>query len=342
MKLIPDQVRYTPEASELEASGDRPESAGNDSERVLRGSLAHGHSWWRRIGRRSGALFPYELILLPALAMFVFQGLPVIHGILISLQDFSIWNPEPTFVGLWNYSRVLSNPLFYLALENTGLFLLLAVSLELILGLCIALLISKPFPGERVVRILLLFPLLVAPVVAGLMFYWMFNAEFGFINKVLGLLGFPTVLWFNRPWTAFLIIVLADVWTWTPWFTLLLYSALQTLPPEPVEAAHLDGANAWQIFRNITLPLLFPVASFTVLIRSFDAFRVFDVVWTMTAGGPGNATEVFGTFVYRIGLLTVNYSEGAAAAMIGALIIMVVGVVVYGTISRIVWGRTAA
>ncbi|HSB73000.1 MAG TPA: sugar ABC transporter permease [Candidatus Methylomirabilis sp.] len=342
MIIHPDKMRSTSGASKVEAAGDRSRFAGSDDESVIRGSLARRHTWRRRIGRRSDALFPYELILLPALAMLVFQMVPVVHGILISLQDFSIWNPEPVFVGLWNYSRVLSNPLFYLALKNTGLFLVLAVGLELVSGLCIALLINKPFPGERVVRILLLFPLLVAPVVAGLMFYWMFNAEFGFINKILGLSGLPTVLWFNRPWTAFLIIVLADVWTWTPWFTLLLYSALQTLPPEPVEAARLDGANAWQIFHHITLPLLFPVASFTVLIRSFDAFRVFDVVWTMTGGGPGNATEVFGTFVYRIGLLTVNYSEGAAAAMIGAVIIMVVGLVVYRTFSRIVWGRTAS
>jgi len=342
MKINPDKDRYTPEASEIEDAGDRSKFAGSDGESILRGSLARGRPWRRLIGSRSNALFPYELILLPALAMVVFQMIPVVHGILISLQDFSIWNPEPVFVGLRNYSRVLSYPLFYLALKNTGLFLVLAVGLELVFGLCIALLINKPFPGERVVKILLLFPLLVAPVVAGLMFYWMFNAEFGFINKVFGFLGLPTVLWFNRPWTAFLIIVLADVWTWTPWVTLLLYSALQTLPPEPVEAARLDGANVWQIFHHITLPLLFPVASFTVLIRSFDAFRVFDVVWTMTAGGPGNATEVFGTFVYRIGLLTVNYSEGAAAAMIGAVIIMAVGVVMYGTFSRIVWGRPTA
>jgi len=162
------------------------------------------------------------------------------------------------------------------------------------------------------------------------------------VNGILNALGLPGVLWFNRPWTAFGVILLADVWTYTPWFVLIIYSGLQTLPPEPFEAARIDGADVWNIFRHITLPLLYPILSITVLIRSFDAFRVFDVVWTLTGGGPGNATETFGTFVYRIGYLTVNYGEGAAAAMVGAAIIMVAGILVYGTFARVVWGRRTA
>jgi len=275
--------------------------------------------------------------------MLLFQLVPIAHGILISLRRFTLWSLEPAFVGLQNYARVLTNPLFYrYALPNTFLFLGLAVSLELVFGLAIALLINRRFPGDNLVKTLLLLPLLVAPVVTGLMFYWMFQSDFGLVNQLLAAVGLPTVLWFNRPWMAFGIIVLADVWSWSPWFTLIIYSGLQTLPPEPFEAARIDGANAWSIFRRITLPLLYPVLSITVLIRSFDAFRVFDVVWTMTGGGPGNSTETFGTFVYRIGYLTANYSEGAAAAMVGAAVIIVVGVLVYGTFARIVWGRQAA
>lgn len=287
--------------------------------------------------------FQYQLILLPLLGMLVFQVLPIAHGILISLTNFSIWNPEGSFAGLRNYVRVITNPLFYAsALPNTFLFLVIAVGVEVALGLAIALLINRRFPGQRVVKTLLIFPLLVAPVVAGLMFYWMFHSEFGLVNQVLRAIGLPGVLWFNRPWTAFAVIILADVWTWTPWFILIIYAGLQSLPPEPFEAARIDGANPWQTFRLITVPLLYPVLSITVLIRSFDAFRVFDVVWTMTGGGPGNATETFGTFVYRIGYLTVNYSEGAAAAMVGAVIMALVGIVVYGVFARVVWGRQAA
>jgi multiple sugar transport system permease protein len=278
--------------------------------------------------------FQYQLISLPLLVMIVFQVVPILHGIAISLTNFSIWNPEGSFAGLHNYVRVITNPLFYrAALPNTFLFLALAVG--------IALLINRRFPAQRLVKTVLVFPLLVAPVVAGLMFYWMFHSEFGLVNQMLEALGLPGVLWFNRPWTAFGVIVLADVWTWTPWFILIIYAGLQTLPPEPFEAARIDGASAWNTFRLITLPLLYPVLSIVVMIRSFDAFRVFDVVWTMTGGGPGNATETFGTFVYRIGYLTVNYSEGAAAAMVGAVMIALVGIVVYGTFARVVWGRQA-
>jgi multiple sugar transport system permease protein len=297
---------------------------------------------WRHALERDTA-FQWQLIGLAALALLVFQVLPIVHGLWISVHNFTPWNPEGDFVGLRNYGRVLTNPLFYrAALPNTFLFLALAVGLELVFGLGIALLVNRRFPGARLVRTLLLLPLLVAPVVAGLMFYWMFHSEFGLVNQLLNAVGLPGVLWFNRPWSAFGVIVLADVWTWTPWFVLIIYSGLQTLPPEPFEAARIDGAGVWQIFRWITVPLLYPVLSITLLIRSFDAFRVFDVIWTMTGGGPGNSTETFGTFVYRLGYLTVNYSEGAAAALVGAAIIIVVGILVFGTFARVVWGRAAA
>ncbi len=318
-----------------------PPVAGGHAARVIPGRVAAPPrarrvlSWLDR-----DTPFQYQLILLPALVMFLFQILPIVHGIIISFTSFTIWNPEGGFAGLRNYVRVLENPLFYrYALPNTFMFLALAVSIEVALGLAVAVLINRRFPGQRVVKTLLILPLLVAPVVAGLMFYWMFHAEFGLVNQALAALGLPGVLWFNRPWTAFGVIVLADVWTWTPWFILIIYAGLQSLPPEPFEAARIDGAGPWSTFRLITLPLLYPVLSIVVLIRSFDAFRVFDIVWTMTGGGPGNATETFGTFVYRIGYLTVNWSEGAAAAMVGAVIIMAVGVLVYGTFARVVWGK---
>jgi len=323
----------------LDAPKRRPSSAVSVALEAGRWAGARGVGRWLERDRP----FQYQLLALAALALLVFQVLPIAHGVWISFHNFTPWNPEGDFVGLRNYWRVLANPLFYrAALPNTFLFLVLAVGLEVCFGLGIALLVNRRFPGARLVRTLLLLPLLVAPVVAGLMFYWMFHSEFGFVNQLLAAVGLPTVLWFNRPWTAFGVIVLADVWTWTPWFVLIIYSGLQTLPPEPFEAARLDGAGAWQIFRWITVPLLYPVLSITLLIRSFDAFRVFDVIWTMTGGGPGNSTETFGTFVYRLGYLTVNYSEGAAAALIGAAIIVAVGVLVYRTFARVVWGGKAA
>jgi multiple sugar transport system permease protein len=173
------------------------------------------------------------------------------------------------------------------------------------------------------------------------MFYWMFHSEFGLVNQLLGPSVCPGVV-VQPPWTAFGLVVTRRRVDVDPWFTLLMYSGLQSLPPEPFEAARIDGANVWQMFRLITVPLLYPVLSITLLIRSFDAFRVFDVIWTMTGGGPGNSTETVGTFIYRLGYLTVNYSEGAAAAMITAAVIMAVGILVYGVFARVVWGRRAA
>jgi ABC-type sugar transport system permease subunit len=244
--------------------------------------------------------FQYQLILLPALVMFLFEIVPIIHGIVISLSSFTIWNPEGGFAGFKNYVRVLTNPLFYqYALPNTFMFLGIAVSLEVACGLGVAILINRPFPGARVVKTLLILPLLVAPVVAGLMFYWMFHAEFGLVNQLLAAVGLPGVLWFNRPVTAFAVIILADVWTWTPWFILIIYAGLQSLPPEPFEAARIDGAGPWASFWLITLPLLKSTIVFVVVLSVILSFQVFALVYVMTSGGPAGSTSVLVFYLYQ-------------------------------------------
>ena len=169
--------------------------------------------------------------------------------------------------------------------------MLASVAGGVVLGLAIAMLLKQPFPGRTVVRTLFVFPLMVAPVVASIMIAWIFNDQFGIANVIVTALGFPPVAWLVTPWPGLSIVVLTDVWLQTPFYVLIILAALETLPREPFEAARVDGANAWQIFRNVTLPLLRPVLLVAIVIRSIDAFRVFDTVWTITrasrAGPPG-------------------------------------------------------
>jgi multiple sugar transport system permease protein len=139
-----------------------------------------------------------------------------------------------------------------------------------------------------------------------------------------------------RRWTSLAIVIMTDIWLWTPWFTLLILAALQTLPSEPHEAARIDGAGAWQVFRNITLPLLRPVLMVCITIRAIDAFRVFDIVWTITKGGPARSTEVFSIYAYKQAFVYLNFDLGSAASLIGAAIIMVVGGVLYKTLGWVV------
>jgi multiple sugar transport system permease protein len=277
-------------------------------------------------------------LILPALAILVaFQIVPILIGANASFRNWSLFNPQKTFVGLANYRRILTDPLFYgTVLPNTFLFMGASVTGGLVAGLGLAVMLNRRFRGERLVRTAILLPLMVPPVVAAIMITWMFNDQFGIANVLLGAVGLEPVPWLVGRWTSLAIVIMTDIWLWTPWFTILILAALQTLPVEPQEAARIDGANAWQLFRNVTLPLLRPVLMVCIAIRTIDAFRVFDIVWTITKGGPARSTEVFSIYAYKQAFVYLNFDLGSAASLIGAGIIMVVGGVLYKALSYVV------
>jgi multiple sugar transport system permease protein len=280
--------------------------------------------------------FTLALIAPAALILLVFQVLPIFMGVDASLRRFSLTDEEHPFVGLRNFRRILTDSQFLgVVLPNTFIFMLVSVAGGVVLGLAIAMLLNRPFPGRSVVRTLFVFPLMVAPVVASIMIAWIFNDQFGIANVVVTSLGFPPVAWLVTPWIGLSVVILTDVWLQTPFYVLIILAALETLPREPFEAARVDGANAWQIFRNVTLPLLRPVLLVAIVIRSIDAFRVFDTVWTITKGEPGRATEVFSIYAYKEAFVFLNFDRGAAASLIGACIIMVVGVALYWGLRRV-------
>jgi ABC-type sugar transport system permease subunit len=292
-----------------------------------------------RVGSRFGERERFMLaLILPALTVLaVFQILPILIGANASFRAWSLFDPQKTFVGLANYRQILTDPLFYgTVLPNTFLFMGASVSAGLLAGLGLAVMLNRRFRGERLVRTALLLPLMVAPVVAAIMITWMFNDQFGVANVIVQALGFEPVAWLINRWTAMAVVILTDVWLWTPWFTILILAALQGLPPEPHEAARIDGAGSWQVFRNITLPLLRPVLMVCIVIRSIDAFRVFDIVWTITKGGPARSTEVFSIYAYKKAFVYLNFDLGSAASLIGAAIIMVVGGVLYKALTAVV------
>ena len=285
---------------------------------------------------RQRRYFALTLIAPAALILLLFQVLPILMGVDASLRRFSLTDEEHPFIGLRNYQRILSDAQFlWVALPNTFFFMLASVAGGVVLGLAIAMLLKQPFPGRILVRTLIVFPLMVAPVVASIMIAWIFNDQFGVANAVVTMLGFPPVAWLVKPWLSLCIVVLTDVWLQTPFYVIIILAGLETLPREPFEAARVDGANAWQIFRNVTLPLLRPVLLVAIVIRSIDAFRVFDTVWTITKGEPGRATEVFSIYAYKEAFVFLNLDRGAAASLIGAVIIMCVGIVLYWGLRRV-------
>jgi ABC-type sugar transport system permease subunit len=287
-----------------------------------------------RFGERER--FMVALILPALLILFSFQIIPILIGANASFRVYPLFHPTKTWVGLTNYIRILTDPLFYgTVLPNTFLFMVCSVIGGLVAGLGLAVMLNRRFRGARLVRTVILLPLMIAPVVAAIMITWMFNDQFGIVNVILQALGFEPVVWFLYRWTSMAIVVLTDIWLWTPWFTIILLAGLQSIPIEPREAAMIDGAGPWLIFRKVTLPLLRPVLMVCIVIRSIDAFRVFDIAWVITKGEPARSTEVFSIYAYKQAFIYLNFDQGSAAAIIGAIIIMIVGGVLYWGLSRL-------
>ena len=279
--------------------------------------------------------FMLVLIAPAVFALTFFQIVPILTGANASFRDWSLYDPQKTWIGLDNYIYVLTDSDFlWTILPNTFGFMFVSVACSLVLGLGTALLLNQRFPGRWLVQTIILLPLMVAPVVAAIMIRWMFNDQFGIVNVVVESLGFAPIPWLTQKWTAFLAILLTDVWLWAPWFALLLLAGLQSLPPEPFEAAKIDAASAWRTFRYITLPMLRPVIVVCVVIRAIDAFRTFDSVWTISAGGPARSTEVFSLYAYVEAFQFLNFGRGSAAAVVGALIIIVFAMVLYRILNR--------
>jgi multiple sugar transport system permease protein len=289
------------------------------------------------LGLNEKTTFTLALIAPAALALVFFQVVPILAGANTSFRDWSLHDPKRTWIGLANYAHVLGDPEFIgIVLPNTFGFMVASVSCSLVFGLLVALTLNQRWPGRALMQSIVLLPLMVAPVIAAIMIRWMFNDQFGVVNAALGGVGIAPVSWLTQRWTAFSVILLTDVWLWTPWFALILLAGLQSLPPEPFEAAQIDAAGPWRTFRYITLPMLRPVMVVCIVIRSIDAFRTFDIVWTITGGGPARATELFSIYAYVESFQFLNLGRGSAAAVIGAIIIVIFAMLLYRILNRFV------
>ena len=247
-------------------------------------------------GGRAGRWF-----LLPGLVfLFAIDLIPLAYSAWISLYNWWLIRPrEIRFVGLANYTRFADDPEFTRAAVGTALFTAAAVLVEFLAGLGLALLFAQPFRFLRPIRVLLLLPLFVVPVVGATMWRVIFHPELGVLNYYLGAVGLSPLPWLSDPRLALVSITLVDAWRTIPFMFLVMYAGLEVLPAELFEAAAVDGASAWQSFRHITVPLLTYIMLLAVLIRGMDAFREFDIIFVLTGGGPGTATQTMQMLNYR-------------------------------------------
>jgi multiple sugar transport system permease protein len=263
--------------------------------------------------------FPPGLIWV-APALFVLAALsiyPLLYLIKVSLTDSH-------GVTLAHYSRLFQDRLFSVAAGQTLLYAAAALALEFFLGLALALLVDSLARGRAFIRVGLLAPMLLPPVVAAVIWRLIYNPEFGVINGMLRQMGFNTanLTWTSGRTTAMLSVILVDVWEWTPFLFLLLTAGLQAIPAEPLEAARVDGAGYWQTLRDVVLPLLKPVILLALLLRSMDLLRIFDQIFLLTQGGPGSATETVSLYIYRTAFRFSNFGYAAAMSFVGLVITM--------------------
>lgn len=256
----------------------------------------------------------------------------IIPTLIVIYLSLVAWEPrmgvdwwQAPFAFLSNYAKVFSDGRFWAAIGRSAGIVVVAVSLEFLLGLALALLFMRKIPLRRILTSVILYPMMLPWVVVGLCFYLLF-LDRGPVNYVLTqVLGTGAMIeWFKNPPLAMAAIIMGDVWQWTPFLFLILYSGLGALPKDPVEAAMNLGANRWQIFRYVTLPQLKPVILIALVIRSLEAFKIFDLIFVMTGGGPGTATETISLYIYRVGFLFGQLSYAAAMAVLILIMISII------------------
>lgn len=264
--------------------------------------------------------------LLPLIALLiVFTVYPLLYNIWLSFHEFVPRKRAVEFVGLNNWVQLWYDTRFWSSLGVTFVYFAVALVLEVALGMAIALLLDAELPGFGALRAILSMTLVIPPAIAGMMFLLMQDPQFGVVTYVLntlGLLDKSTPILATSS-TALAGVLLAEIWQWTPFMVLIFLAGLRSMPTEPFEAAMIDGASSWQMFRRLTLPMMSRVIAVAVLIRGIDVFRVFDYVFTMTSGGPGTTTYTLSYYAWQQTFSFTKWGYGATLSLVMLVVILV-------------------
>lgn len=271
-----------------------------------------------RSQRRAGWLFVLPSLIVLALVV----AAPLVFSLLMSLYYYTFVNPRfNVFAGLENYQHTFENPYFWHSLWVTLKFVVLVVLIEFSIGLSVALALNREIKFKRFYYTVLTIPLLMSPVSVGLIWKMFLHPDLGILNYFLGLIKIGPFNWLSEPKPAFWSVLMVDIWQQVSFMIILLLAGLTSLPKEPYEAARIDGASVSQQFFYITLPLMRPVISVALILRTIFAFRTYDLIYVLTRGGPGVSTEVLSYFIYRRTFMGLNPAEAAAASYILLFII---------------------
>ncbi|MGA9520325.1 MAG: sugar ABC transporter permease [Myxococcaceae bacterium] len=268
----------------------------------------------------------------PAIAVLAGVAVyPILGAMWLSLHRRVLVFRVNELIGFDNYAFMLQDARFWSALGNTVYFTIVAVGLELLLALPLALLLNRAFPGRGILRAGVLIPWAIPTVVSAKLWAWLFNPEYGLINR---LLPGTDVNWLGTPGYALHAAIVVDVWKTTPFVALLILAGLQGISEDLYKAARVDGASNGRIFRSITLPLLKPAILLALLFRTLDAFRVFDAIYVLTEGGPGNTTETLSIYAYKMLMRSGDFGYGSTLAVVTFLCVMAISLVYLRLLGR--------
>ena len=284
----------------------------------------------------------YWPFVVPALvvvvAVIVF---PWVFTIWMSLNEWKVGSPT-TFVGLANYLRLPQDPRFVEAVGHTLVYTALSVLLPLVFGTFAAVVFHANFPGRGLLRGIFIMPMMATPVAIALVWTMMFHPQLGVLNYLLSLVGIPPQLWVFHPATVIPSLVLVETWQWTPLVMLIVLGGIAAIPAEPYESAQIDGANLWQMFRYITLPLIMPFLFIAAMIRMIDAVKSFDIIFAITQGGPGSASETVNLYLYSVAFTYYDLGYGSAIAVMLFLLVVALAALLLYLRARAMWTEIGA
>lgn len=279
------------------------------------------------VDRNARYLFPLPAIL----AILVLIVAPVLANFALSLYDYFVGG-SPRFIGVANYERAFTDSRVWNGIRNTFYFTFTAVPLQLVLGVAIAVLFNRDFPGKGLARTVILLPMVATPVAIALIWALMFNPSLGVLNYFLEGLGLERSLWVAQSNLAIPSLVLVDTWQWSPMIALILLAAMQSVPAELYEAARIDGASGWQSFWRITIPSIRSAIVVALILRAVDALKTFDIIYVITEGGPGIASETLNVLAFKTGFNF--FHAGYAATLLIFLMFTVLGIAVLLNVIR--------
>ena len=278
---------------------------------------------------RRAAKVKWFFILPASLWVLAFTIFPFFYGLYLSLFNVQ-FGVEDQFIGLGNYSRALEDPRAHNSITVTLIFVFVGVSIQLVLGMLVALLVNRPMPLRSMLRALITLPLFATPIAVGFLFFTIFYEEGGLINGLIGV----KIPWLSTSHFALLSVIIVDTWQWTPFCFLIFLAALQGIPEEYYEAAALETTNNWKTFWHITFPFLQPTFILVILLRVTEAIKVFDIPYTLTTGGPGVATQVLSMFSYRAGMRFFDFGYSSAISFMVFIIVMIMIFSFFGRIRQ--------